>query len=258
MKKLVKFLKFKNIKMSLRLIVSVLKLIKNPYDVSPIFKVSEFRNHQSFQLALAKAKADPELSALFKEKYRSPKPHDISELKNYPEGSLGNLFAKHMNHFDMDVVFYPEMDDYRKDDLTYLRYRARETHDIHHVVLGMNPDLLGEMSISAYYLSQLNTPLSSALLGIGFLVATIKKPFMLEHLVSSIITGWTMGKKSKNIMSVKWEEMWDRPISEIRSELGIVVEKETIDCVHQREIEKVEKEKAQRLIDSLSPVQASI
>lgn len=253
MSKILKSINSKNIKMGYRLFISIVKLIKNPYDVSPIFKVSEFRNHQSFQLALAKAKADPELAKLFQQRYRSPKAHDLEELSKCSEGSLGKVFATHMNHFNMSVVFYPEMDDSKEDDLTYLRYRSRETHDIHHAVLGMNPDLLGEMSISAYYLSQLNIPLSAVLLGVGFLVATIKKPFMIDHLVSSIIKGWTMGKASKNILAVRWEDMWDRPMSEVREELGVSVENETYENQHQREIEKVEKLNAQKLIESFNP-----
>lgn len=238
-------------KMVYRIISSIIKLIRNPYDVSPIFKISEFRNHMSFQLCMAQAHNDEQLSQLIRENYRSPKPHDLEQLGHLPAGSLGQVFAQHMKHHQMDVVFYPAIDDTTTDDLTYLRLRARETHDIHHAVLGMKPDLLGEMSISAFYLSQLNIPLSSALIGIGFLVAVIKKPFMIEHLMDALIKGWTMGKNAQaNILSMKWEEMWERPIADIRSELGISVAIETFEQVHQREIEKRERTKALGLIHS--------
>lgn len=229
---------------------AVIKLIRNPNDISPIFNVAEFKNHMSFRQALAKARADKELAALFKERYRSPKVHDMAELEKFPEGTLGHSFAKHMKHWKMDVVFYPEIDDPEDDDITYLRMRSRETHDIHHAVLGMKPDHLGEMAISAFYLAQLTIPLSAVLLGTGFLIATIKKPWMLESLVNAIIHGWTLGKKSKQILAVKWEEQWDRPLIEVREELGIEILRETWEQPHQREQEKLEKLKLEALLEN--------
>lgn len=241
------------IRLASKLGFAIIKLIRNPNDISPIFNVGEFKNHMSFQQALAKARADQDLAALFRERYRSPKVHDINELSAMPEGTLGNTFARHMKHWKMDVVFYPEIDDPEDDDITYLRQRSRETHDIHHAVLGMKPDHLGEMEISAFYLAQLTIPLSAALLATGLLVATIKKPWMLERLLESIIKGWTLGKKSKQILAVKWEEQWLRPVNELREELGIEIPFETWELPHQRKIEKLEKEKLNELIEKNQP-----
>lgn len=236
--------KLKNLYIGSKLAFAIFRLIKDNNNIAPIFKVKEFRNHISFKLALAKAKSDPDLAVLFKERYLSEKVADLNELGDFPKGTVGRLFADHMRHFKMDVVFYPKMDDQIDDDLTYLRYRARETHDIHHAILGLNPDHLGEMSISAYYLAQLNIPLSGILLGVGFIVSVIKKPYMIEHLMNSIMKGWMMGKQSKNILAVKWEEIWGMQVRDIRRELNIQVDIETVDQDHQRVIEKIEKEKA--------------
>lgn len=247
----------KKTKLALKLAWAVIKLIRNPNDISPIFNVGEFKNHMSFRQALAKARADSELNALFNERYRSPKIHDMNELLQLPANSLGYTFAKHMQHWKMDVVFYPEIDDPTNDDITYLRMRSRETHDIHHAVLGMKPDHLGEMSISAFYLAQLTIPLSAVLLGVGFLVATIKKPWMIERLVESIIQGWNLGKKSKQILAVKWEEQWHRPVDEVRAELGLDIKYETWQLPHQREIEKIEKAKLDMLLNEKPEDQAT-
>ncbi|MCT4640767.1 MAG: Coq4 family protein [Bacteriovoracaceae bacterium] len=230
--------KIKKIYLGIKFLIGVIKLIRNPNDISPIFKIKEFRDHQSFKLAIANAKSDPDLKELFDTRYLMDAPADIEVLSNLSEGSLGYVFARHMKHFKMKAVFYPKMEEKTYDDITYLRYRARETHDIHHAVLGMNPDHLGEMSISAFYLAQLNIPLSAALLGVGFFTAVIKKPYMLPMLVEAIIKGWNMGKKAKNIHAVKWEELWDKDIDELRNELRINVESETYEQEHQRVFEK--------------------
>ena len=243
-------MKIKSIIPATKFLVSVIRLIKNPNNIAPIFKIKEFRDHQSFKLALANAKADPDLKELFETRYLMDSPPAVDQLIKLPANTLGHTFAKHMKHFKMDVVFYPDMEEEKYDDITYLRYRARETHDIHHVVLGMNPDHLGEMSISAFYLAQLNIPLSAALLGVGFFASVIKKPYMLSSLVESMIRGWTMGKAAKNFHAVKWEELWEKDMTELREELGVKVEVETYDQEHQREIEKREKSFALKQIEN--------
>jgi ubiquinone biosynthesis protein Coq4 len=199
----------------------MLKIVVNPNDISPIFKGGFFRNHKSFKVALKSLRSKPDVKELIEQRYLSEKPFDLNELLKLPENSLGKVFAEHMINNKLDIIFYPPLEDKQDDDITYMRKRARQTHDIHHVVLGFPAVDTGEIAISAFYLSQNYIPLSGLLIGVGFFVAILKYPERIEELMFAIITGWTMGKKSKDLFSIKWEDYFSTPIEEVRKMLNI-------------------------------------
>ncbi len=208
------------------LIFGMFKIVLKPSDISPIFRGRSFRNHKSMKQTLESVQAVPEIAELIRTRYLSPKPFDLEELLNLPENSLGRTFAEHMKKNNLKVVFYPSLEDKEDDDISYLRKRARQTHDIHHVVLGYPAIDIGEMAISAFYLAQHRVPLSCMLIGVGFFIATFKQPHRIDELMEAIIMGWTMGKRAKPVMGIKWEELFHLPISEVRKIVNIEVQEE--------------------------------
>lgn len=206
------------------LMVGMVKLVLNPSDISPIFKGRTFREHRSFQLALQSLKADPETAELIRTRYLAPAPYDLDVLMQLPEGTLGRVYAEHMRRNKLDVVFYPPLEDKQDDDISYMRKRARQTHDIHHVLLDFPAIDVGEMMISAFYLAQNRIPLSALLLGTGFFRVTFKEPDRMDEFVEAIIKGWTTGKQMpRKVLGVKWENYFDRPLHEVRAEMGLLI-----------------------------------
>ena len=204
------------------------RLIVNPKDISPIFKARTFRNHKSMQLALASLRAIPSAAALMTERYLNPTPIDPEGLLSYPPGTLGHEFGAYMTRHKLDVVFYPPLEDKDDDDISYMRMRARQTHDIHHLVLGFPPEGAGEMAISAFYVAQNRIPLNSLLIGIGFLYTTLREPERLGDLMECVIRGWTMGKQADCFLGVKWEEHWATPLDELRAMLRVPAEPDAL------------------------------
>ena len=165
---------------------------------------------------------DPKTKELIASRYKANQQPNWSALKLLPVGSLGYEFSKFMNHPDVTPIEkLPEHGANISPEIDYLRQRIRLVHDIHHVVCGSPPTEIGEMEISAYYVAQINSPLNAILLGIGFIKCTIKSPARLHELMEAIVKGWTLGKNSPNIFGVKWEEMWEMPLTEVRTTLGI-------------------------------------
>lgn len=199
------------------------KLILNKDDISPIFKGGRFTQHKSFQVSLQSFRDDPQTALLLKERYLSEKPYDLEALSKLPEHTLGYQFAKHMQEYQLEIVFYPPLEDTADDDIAYLRKRARQTHDIHHVVLGFPAIDSGEMAISAFYLSQHNVPLSALLIGFGFLYTILREPQRIEELMSAIQLGWNIGKQTAKLMGVRWEDYWEVPMNEVRENLNIPI-----------------------------------
>jgi ubiquinone biosynthesis protein COQ4 len=211
---------------TVRFLLGMGKIFFNPKDISPIFKVRSFRNHKSLKIALESLHSVKEIHELIEGRYLATEPYNLEELSNYPEGTLGQVYAEHMKKYELQVVFYPAMDSKVDDDINYMRMRARQTHDIHHVVLGFPAKDFGEMCISAFYLAQNKIPLSGFLLGVGFFITMLKQPHRIDELINCIIKGWLAGKKAKYFLGIKWEEYFKTPINEVRKMVGVDVKDE--------------------------------
>ncbi len=206
---------------TVRFVFGMIKIAFNPKDISPIFNVKSFREHKSLKMSLESLKSIPEINDLINTRYLSPNPYSLEELIKLPNGSLGREYAEHMTKYKLDVVFYPAMDSKIDDDINYMRMRARQTHDVHHVVLGYPAEDAGEVAISAFYLAQNKIPLSGLLIGVGFFNTILKQPHRIDELVECLIRGWTSGKKAKHFLGLKWEEYWHVPIIQVREMMGI-------------------------------------
>lgn len=197
------------------------KMLINKEDISPIFRGRSFTRHKSFKVSLETFREDADTAALYAERYLAPGPYDLDALERLPAGSLGHEFASHMKAYKLDIVFYPPLEKVEDDEIAYWRKRARQTHDIHHVVLGFPAIDSGEMAISAFYLSQHNVPLSALLIGFGFLYAILRQPERIEELMSAIQLGWNIGRRAHKLLGVRWEELWELPIDEVRRRLNV-------------------------------------
>ncbi|HEY9842275.1 MAG: Coq4 family protein [Candidatus Sericytochromatia bacterium] len=199
------------------------KLLINKDDISPIFQGRSFTRHKSFAVSLQTFREDPDTAALLDERYLSERPYDLEALRQLPAGTLGHEFAGHMLAYKLEIVFYPPLEQTENGDIAYLRKRARQTHDIHHVVLGFPAIDSGEMAISAFYLAQHNVPLSALLIGFGFLYAILREPERIEELMNAIQLGWQIGKRARKLMGVRWEDYWETPIDDVRRLLGVPI-----------------------------------
>jgi ubiquinone biosynthesis protein COQ4 len=98
--------------------------------------------------------------------------------------------------------------------------RIRQTHDIWHVMTGFGTDLAGETGLQAFSFAQTQSPLSVALLA-GSIVSTLKSSSSLTPIVESMQQGWQMGENAHSLLAQKWEENWEKPLSEWRADLNV-------------------------------------
>ena len=195
------------------------RIYRNPKDNTVIFKVSAFRDHSAWQHAIEHSRSDPSVAKLMQERYVAGKLHDLEALDRLPAGTLGREYARHKFENQFRPDFYPIIPP--DSDLNYLRQRANESHDIRHVVTGIPVDEAGELKLLAVDLAQSHWPLAGMIIGVSFLVTTLKYPNRLGELGDGIAEGWRLGKKMKPLMAYKWEEMWNLPLSGIQRELGV-------------------------------------
>ena len=47
------------------------------------------------------------------------------------------------------------------------------------------------------------------------------KPELLPVVMDAITEGWALGRRSKPLLGVQWEEYWERPLAELRQEYDL-------------------------------------
>lgn len=159
-----------------------------------------------------------------------PPVYALEDLASLPKGTLGRELHDLMVANGLMPDFFPSFEP--NDDLEYLSLRSQQTHDYWHVVTGYGNDEIGEITIIGFYLgnflehhgsvgeSMMVLPL--LLIGTAFVRYALHHRDTLRPLLEGFHAGWQRGRQTPSLMPVKWEAMWERPVDELRRELGLV------------------------------------
>ncbi len=149
-------------------------------------------------------------------------PYDLEALNKLPEGSLGKMYATFMIERNFDPEFYPHKGTSKPS--LWLYDRAGKTHDIWHVASGFDTTPEGEVALNSFYLAQ-RPDAQYAFINISGILHSLKSgnPQDIDKMTQAISTGYQRGKQASLFIGVKWEDMWDRQISEIRKDLNILI-----------------------------------
>ncbi|KAI9346935.1 coenzyme Q biosynthesis protein Coq4-domain-containing protein [Obelidium mucronatum] len=113
------------------------------------------------------------------------------------------------------VRHMPEAD----DELKYVMLRYRQVHDFFHVLTGLGTSLEEEIAVKWFELAQTGLPMTllSGVLGPLRLTSTDRKLLFTEHVP------WLLqcGTRSKFLMNVYYEEILEKPMDQVRKEVGI-------------------------------------
>jgi ubiquinone biosynthesis protein COQ4 len=163
---------------------------------------------------------DPRGEAALRERPRLGK-LDLHALAAMPVGTLGHAFGRHMLDAGLDPSALPDMAS--TNELEFIDAHLYETHDIWHVVTGFGTDVAHELGLQGFYLAQFPARLSLAILSGGLLNTLVDPKAFLDRdrRMEAIVQGWTMGRAARPFFGVRWAEMWDRPIDEVRRELNV-------------------------------------
>jgi ubiquinone biosynthesis protein COQ4 len=197
----------------------VLSLVKDPTQTESVYDIEDGMKHsEAMAVATKHMLAEPGIMALAQEKYLAPIP-DLQQLLQCSAGSLGHAYATYISTSGFDPAFYRSMS--IEDDTSYLLLRLRQTHDIWHVVTGFSTDVPGELGLKAFELAQTRRTMAGILIAGGFLKCLLQTPAELDVLLDRIARGYRMGTHAKPLLAQKWEQHWDKPLAQWRSELGL-------------------------------------
>lgn len=190
----------------------------NPSQTEAVFDMADGLRHTDiYQNFVEHAYSQPAVAQILKERYFASTP-DLETLLRYPQNSLGYLYASSLKEAQLEVDFYRKLK--VEDDYSYIALRMRQTHDVWHLITGFKTDLAGELGLQAFTLAQTHSPLAVTILAAAVLY-TLKSSGPLNHFVNSIQQGWQMGEKAQPFIAQKWEEDWEKPLSEWQAELGV-------------------------------------
>ncbi len=172
----------------------------------------------AYALAAQSLKQDPACAALIHERY-SPPVHDLDQLLAYPQGSLGYCYATAMQQQGLNPNLHVGMT--AGCDASYVELRLSQTHDIWHLITGFDTSFAGEIGLQAFHLAQLPYPLATMLVANSLMSTTLLSPEELPALLKAITQGLQMGKAAQPLFAQKWEEGWEKPLTQWQTELKI-------------------------------------
>ncbi|AFY75437.1 uncharacterized protein involved in ubiquinone biosynthesis (plasmid) [Synechococcus sp. PCC 7502] len=202
-------------------IKGAISLFRDPTQTDSVYDIEDgLRQTKATELAVEFVKSQPKVAAIIQERYVPPR-LDMELLLTLPTDSLGYAYATYIKDSGFDPNFYRKIE--IKDDVSYVLLRLRQTHDIWHIICGFSTDVKGELGLKAFELAQTRRTMAIVLLAGGLLSTLFKSPADLEEILTSIAWGYRLGTKAQPLLSVKWEEQWEKPLIQLRQELGIEI-----------------------------------
>jgi ubiquinone biosynthesis protein COQ4 len=154
----------------------------------------------------------PEHARMFAERRTVPAPElTLEKLALYPEGTLGKLFSGYFQRNGIKPFTYEFP---LKSDADFLYKRYRETHDLHHLLTGYGIDDFGEIEIQAFYVANLGLRHAKLIVFAGLPYLCLQQR-SVSKVVRRLVAAYRHGKRSHNVLTLPWEELWAVPVAEL-------------------------------------------
>lgn len=138
---------------------------------------------------------------------------DLEALVQLPPETLGGAYARHMISLGLDPAAFLTPED------NWLEQRIAIGHDIFHVIVGCDASPVGEFGVAAFTLVQYWDLLNVFVL--SFVPLSLTNPRWTMKLGLALVRGFRMGWVSRPVVAYAVEDNWDKPLVQVRQELGI-------------------------------------
>jgi len=196
---------------------SLYRLSRNSEDTTQALLLGIALNSQRFAEVLGRFAIDPVGAELLEARPSIDSHHvDFDALRALPDGTLGREYMRFLEEGELDADFFqappglPPL-------LAYLAKRIRQSHDLWHVVTGFSSDVPDEIGLQAFTYAQMRVPSAMLLTVFGLLRWGPIRP----STVAKVWRGARLGRDSTYLPTVRWEDHWERPLDELREELGL-------------------------------------
>ncbi|MGE0764391.1 MAG: Coq4 family protein, partial [Bdellovibrionales bacterium] len=143
----------------------------------------------------------------------------LQELEAFPEGTVGKAYADHMISKNLDPYFYLLATEHKiSPKIDYFRQRVFQSHDLWHVLTGFTTEVDDEAALQAFTLAQVRGPFSALVVCLAILHFVRYRVVDLMKVVDKVVWGWYLGKTSRLLLSVPFEQIMRRPLKEVQAE----------------------------------------
>lgn len=187
-------------------------LALNPDDTQQVFYLAIAVDRETLPLIAERMRAHPSGRELLAHKPAIDKRHvDFAALRALPATTLGGAYARMLEAKNLDPDLFQRPPGL-PDDLAYVAQRARQTHDLWHVLTGLDTDIAGETALQAFTYEQLHQNFSRLIVTFGQLFFGAKFPRMKKLVERARLAG----AGTPFLLAVAWEELWTEPLSAVR------------------------------------------
>jgi ubiquinone biosynthesis protein COQ4 len=199
-------------------------LLDDPEDTTRVFVLGLLVSRRSYPQFLARLTMDDRGARLLRERPSIDSRHvDFARLRALPATTLGGAYARYLEERSLDPDLFqappglPEVP-------AYVSQRMRQVHDLWHVLTGYDTDVRGEVALQAFTYGQTGTP-SALIITVG---ALLRFGMRDRTMLPLAVDGFRRGRDAVFLPPLWLEEMWDRPLEDVRRELGIVPAREAL------------------------------
>jgi ubiquinone biosynthesis protein COQ4 len=206
----------------LRALRSLAYVLTRPEATREVIHFLQLANLGANERRTAQFFADPDGARLYAERRKiDSRTVKLDELLALPEDTLGHAYAAFLrSHGLTPEVFDAEPEGVSDPRLAYVILRARQTHDLWHVVTGCETDPAGEVALQAFVYAQVHTPGNGILAVMGALRAARTSPRVFRDVVALFRTG----ARANPMPAFAWEDHWATPLARVRAMLGLPVQ----------------------------------
>lgn len=193
---------------------ALVRLLRNPDDTVEVFFLGIALNGPHLPALMGRIAGDPDGLALLSERPTiDSKTVDWARLRALPISTLGGAYARYLddNKLDPDLFQAPPA---LPEIPRWVAQRIRQTHDVWHVLTSYAPDVPGELALQAFTYAQLGAPSAR-------LVAMLGTLFKAPRSARMVWDGYLRGKAAAFLPVVRFEELWERDLEELRRELRV-------------------------------------
>ncbi len=147
---------------------------------------------------------------------------DYDALRRLPEKTLGYGYVSHLDRNGLSADYQAAPTSFVDDpEIAYLMRRFRQTHDVWHVLAGLETAGHEEVILHAFSWGQLRLPVSALVVIFGSL-----KHLVLEArwgaLRHALKEAYLHGRDARPLLPCYWERYWDESLDRVRTRFAVV------------------------------------
>ena len=196
--------------------------LADPTDTSQVFRIAEALSFGSPERLLGRLRSSPEGPLLLGRRDDIlDRLIDRAGLAAMPAGSLASAYleftdAEGITAEGLVAASQASLEAPMPDsDLSFVKRRMRDTHDLWHAVTGYRGDLLGETALLAFTFAQTHHPGIGFLTGVGLVLSATPGHRRF------IAGGFRRGRHARWLPGVNWCALLPRSVDEVRAWLRI-------------------------------------